>query len=96
MVRMVSILVIVEMGLVVYLPGIHIKIAIDVSILVIVEMGLVVVHSLLITILLISFNPCYSGNGFGSSNGFVLGYSLDGGFNPCYSGNGFGSIELEN
>ncbi len=36
------------------------------------------------------FNPCYSGNGFGS---LILIHNLifHTCFNPCYSGNGFGS-----
>ena len=62
----VSILVIVEMGLVALMLFFTWMIGLKVSILVIVEMGLVVsireenvpTHS--------CFNPCYSGNGFGS------------------------------
>jgi len=41
-----------------------------------------------------SFNPCYSGNGFGRETEFRE-YLKETGFNPCYSGNGFGRQALK-
>ncbi len=62
----VSILVIVEMGLVGIETPAHDARRKDVSILVIVEMGLVALQEIEKKTGVKRFNPCYSGNGFGS------------------------------
>ncbi len=38
------------------------------------------------------FNPCYSGNGFGSMGAGARALYNGIRFNPCYSGNGFGRL----
>ncbi len=55
-------------------------------------MGLVDEVELQASLVGMCFNPCYSGNGFGSLIGTSPTFFVMHCFNPCYSGNGFGSL----
>ncbi len=55
-------------------------------------MGLVVFSYLSQKVRTYCFNPCYSGNGFGSKMLIHGRLKAVFSFNPCYSGNGFGRI----